>query len=298
MGEFKQDSVLQPQIAVRAKASWPSLENVGRAAWKGNTNNLQLPALEKTHWRVPSLREQLSLKLKLHCEQHQLAYHRTPPTRRGAGQGPPTCQVSLQGGRGALVPSVATEEEEPDQEGGQHQHQDPEDPGHSWVSDSPGRQDIHAEGWWTVLLHYQGSLISRAWLQYRSWMGRSGPVCRPCAASGACSRKEQQPQQRQPQMDTSCSRRSPAQTSAHVSSVCEGVCVCVRVCCISLSPGEVRKEHRLEEELEAIVAHNCQPLPGCTSEGIFTLRERPWCRGAIYKSTWGTFPSSHEHLQA
>ncbi|KAF3834272.1 hypothetical protein F7725_025476, partial [Dissostichus mawsoni] len=41
---------------------------------------------------------------------------------------------------------VAAEEEEPHQEGGQHQDQDPEEPGHSRVSSGPGCQDVHAEG--------------------------------------------------------------------------------------------------------------------------------------------------------
>lgn len=45
-----------------------------------------------------------------------------------------------------MVPGVAAEEEEPDQEGGQHQEQDPEEPGHSRAGGGPGRQDVHAEG--------------------------------------------------------------------------------------------------------------------------------------------------------
>lgn len=40
----------------------------------------------------------------------------------GRVEGPPTCQVSLQGGRGVLVPTVAAEEEEPDQERSQDQN--------------------------------------------------------------------------------------------------------------------------------------------------------------------------------
>lgn len=122
-------------------------------SWRGNTNNLQLPDLgekkEAFPLSVPPSKTEPDLKLKLHSMQHQSGCKPITglhtPTVWGV-KGPPTCQVPLQGERGALVPTVAAAEEEPDQEGGQHQNQDPEEPGHSWVSDSPGCQDIHAEG--------------------------------------------------------------------------------------------------------------------------------------------------------
>lgn len=148
------------------------------------------------------------------------ANHRPP-------QCPPTCQVTLQGGWVALVPTVAAEEEKPDKKGGQHQKQNPEEPGHGWVRDGPGRQDIHAEvcreqRTSPAESHYVVGLIPWVRLQLSAWMG--------------CSRLVPvQPrwlEQQQPQMDTSCSRRSPAQTSAHVSPkcvthVCESLCMCL-----------------------------------------------------------------------
>lgn len=109
---------------------------------------------------IPSSTTQPDLKLTNITVRHQHQYScrsftgfYTPTEVGEAGkrvegcEGPPTCQVPFQSGRGSLVPCVAAEEEEPDQEGGQHQNQDPEEPGHRWVSDSPGCQDIHAEGW-------------------------------------------------------------------------------------------------------------------------------------------------------
>lgn len=73
------------------------------------------------------------LKLKSYCEPITGLH---TPTEEGV-QGPPTCQVPLQRGRSAAFPTVAGEEE-PEEEGGQHQNYDPEELGHGWVSDSPG----------------------------------------------------------------------------------------------------------------------------------------------------------------
>lgn len=150
-------------------------------------------------------------------------------------QGPPTCQVPLQRGRGALVPTVAAEEEEPDQESGQHQSQDPEEPGHSWVSDSPGCQDIHAEGRSRrASLSTQSdsqSVSAEELMNGLAGLCPLGAATVPAAAAAAATGRSQ-PEQRQPQMDTSCSRRSPAQTSAHVSLQCVGMCAssqCVSV---------------------------------------------------------------------
>ena len=147
-------------------------------------------------------------------------------------QGTPTCQVPLQRGRGALVPTVAAEEEEPDQESGQHQSQDPEEPGHSWVSDSPGCQDIHAEGCSRrASLSTQSdsqSVSAEELMNGLAGLCPLGAATVPAAAAAAATGRSQ-PEQRQPQMDTSCSRRSPAQTSAHVSSQCVGMCASLRV---------------------------------------------------------------------
>lgn len=74
---------------------------------------------------VPPSKTEPDLKLKLHSMQHQCGCKPITglhtPTVWGV-KGPPTCQVPLQGERGALVPTVAAAEEEPDQEGGQHQN--------------------------------------------------------------------------------------------------------------------------------------------------------------------------------
>lgn len=67
----------------------------------------------------------------------------------------PTCQVLLQRGRrGVVVPAVAAEEEQPEQEGGQDQDQDPQDPSHGRVGDGPGSQDVHAAGQKQTVEHF------------------------------------------------------------------------------------------------------------------------------------------------
>lgn len=64
----------------------------------------------------------------------------------------------------------------------------------------------------------------RLWLQQSSWTGCFD------SSEGSSSVEKLQPERRQPQMDTSCSRRGLAQTSAHVSSKrLLALCVCVSV---------------------------------------------------------------------
>lgn len=149
------------------------------------------------------------------------------PHKRGF-RAPRTCQILLQWWWSALVPAVA--EAEPEQQGDQHQNQDPEEPSHGWVSHSPCCKDIHVKGCRThTACHKLSFTLKEVWLQQNSWMGCSRPLC---VLSG-----QHKPGEQQPQMDTSCSTRSSAQTPANVSSVWK--CVLTSVSCVLLSPGKV-----------------------------------------------------------
>lgn len=140
------------------------------------------------------------------------------PYRRGF-RAPRTCQILLQWWWSALVPAVAAEAE-PEQEADQHQNQDPEEPSHGWVSHSPCCKDIHAKGCRThAACHQLSFTLKGVWLQQNSWMGCSGPLC---VLSG-----QHKPEERQPQMDTSCSTRSPADLSQR--QLCVEKCVLTSV---------------------------------------------------------------------
>lgn len=116
---------------------------------------------------------------------------RRPPerSRRRALRAARTCQVPLQGWWRALVPAVAAEAE-PEQDGHQHQNQDPEEPSHGWVSHGPRCEDVHASGCTHTHAARHWLSLTVRWLQQSSWMGPNGPVG-PVRAAGTRSQRSQ-----------------------------------------------------------------------------------------------------------
>lgn len=127
------------------------------------------------HW-MWLLVKQPDFKLQPHSGQHQsrcqpITGLHTPTAR---AEGPPTCQVPLQGGRGAVVPTATAEKDEPDKKGGQHQQQDTEEPGCSRVAERPGCHDVHAGS--SAEFHCLVSLTPRTSLKPGAWMWHGGLV--------------------------------------------------------------------------------------------------------------------------
>ena len=173
--------LLRPQLGGRASTRRRLLENVDPAveSWKRKPTILTTRAW-KTKNDFLLLKTEPDSESRLLSDKHQVSCESITGLQREGGCGgtgwvAPTCQVLLQGGRGALVPAVAAEEEEPDQEGGQHQSQDPEEPGHSRVG--PGRQEVHAEGCSARCSARCVSSVWRAQWDCSTWTGRTGSVC-------------------------------------------------------------------------------------------------------------------------
>lgn len=112
----------------RANTSWQFVENVDppvleRKHWQFTITGLWGGKM-RFHWESSKSEPDLNLRVTVssHVSCKPITGLHTPTEGEGVGiKGPPTCQVPLQRGRWAVVPAVAAEGQEPDEEGSQYQ---------------------------------------------------------------------------------------------------------------------------------------------------------------------------------